>query len=300
MLVSQNASPLKAPNHPHFEPVLTWFDTAERDLPWRSTTPWGVVVSEFMLQQTPVARVIPRWHSWMKKWPTPSDLAGAPQSEAIKMWENLGYPRRAIRLHATATHITTHHDGEVPDTYQELITLPGIGDYTANAILAFAFHQRSVVLDVNIRRLLARAWLGLQSPTPSVSAIERKLAEDLLPKSAATASRWAAASMELGALICTAKNPDCDSCPLRDTCAWKAGGHQQSTTTVRKQAKYEGSDRAERGRILKILRDSTTLKTKVALGKEALDHDQFERALNSLITDGLITRTPQGRYRLPT
>jgi A/G-specific adenine glycosylase len=201
-------------------------------------------------------------------------------------------------LHQSAITITSLYKGEVPATYNELITLPGVGDYTANAILAFAFGERATVLDVNVRRVLARAWQGIEFPPAHLSAIERSLAEALVPRTAAKASRWAAASMELGALICTAKNPDCSNCPLATTCAWHQSGKPATQLQQRKQARYAGSDRQERGRILAHLRQSSTPLTSAMIARGAADVEQHQRCRDSLLADGLITRVGR-RWALP-
>src|SRR4051794_25960759 len=187
-------------------PLLEWYDAHARDLPWRrpDATPWGVLVSEFMLQQTPVARVLPVFDAWLERWPRPADLAAEPSGEAIRAWGRLGYPRRAIRLHAAATAITLRHGGEVPDAYAALRGLPGVGDYTASAVLAFAFGRRATVLDTNVRRVLARLVSGRESAKPTVTVAERSLAIHLLPADEPTAATWSVALMELGALVCRA------------------------------------------------------------------------------------------------
>ena len=163
--------------------VLDWYDENARDLPWRdpSATPWAVLVSELMLQQTPVSRVLPVYERWLLAWPAPADLAGVPPGEAVRAWGRLGYPRRALRLHAAATAIVEQHDGDVPESYDELITLPGVGDYTAAAVASFAFRRRHVVLDTNVRRVLARTVRGVEFPAGTVTRAERDLATALLP-----------------------------------------------------------------------------------------------------------------------
>ncbi len=150
-------------------PVLEWYDAHQRDLPWRrpEASAWSVMVSEFMLQQTPVSRVLPMHAAWMERWPTPADLAAAPTGEAVRMWGRLGYPRRALRLHAAATVIVEQHDNVVPSEYEHLLALPGVGDYTASAIASFAYGKRHVVLDTNVRRVFARAVSGVAFPTPA-------------------------------------------------------------------------------------------------------------------------------------
>ena len=211
------------------EPVLAWYARNARDLPWRApgATPWAVLVSEIMLQQTPVARVLPEYLSWMTRWPTPAALAAEPAGEAIRQWGRLGYPRRALRLHETATILVARHGGSVPADLDALRALPGIGSYTAAAVASFAFGQRHAVLDTNVRRVLARLaagqpWAGGASSAASVA--ERRLAESLLPAEPAVAARWSVAVMELGALVCTAASPRCDDCPVARECAWLAAG----------------------------------------------------------------------------
>ena len=257
------------------------------------------MVSEFMLQQTPVSRVIPAWQTWMELWPSPADLARATPADAIRMWANLGYPRRAIRLHATAVVLAEQHNNQVPHIYEQLIALPGVGDYTANAILAFAFNQPTVVVDINVRRVLARAWLGNAHPANSYSAVERKLAHELVPQDADLAPKWAAASMELGALICTATNPTCTQCPINTHCIWLTSGQPDNATKPRTQAKYEGSDRQERGRILRELRQAHSPVAVDYLKKGARDVDQCERALASLFNDSMIIDVTPGFVSLP-
>jgi len=198
------------------KPILTWFKKNKRDLPWRDTTPWGVMVSEYMLQQTPVNRVLPKWNEWMERWPTPKDLAKATPAQVITAWGRLGYPRRALRLHAAAQIIAEDFNNQVPEDQDTLQLLPGIGEYTAAAIAAFAFEQRSLVMDVNIRRLLVRAIDGEEHPKPAPTAREKARRLAILPEK--NAHLWAAATMELGALVCTSKNPSCELCPIIGQC----------------------------------------------------------------------------------
>src|SRR5664279_62145 len=174
------------PVHPLHEPVLAWYRSKARDLPWRASdrTPWGVLVSEVMLQQTPVVRVLPAWQAWLERWPQPAALAGDDPGEAIRMWGRLGYPRRALRLHRTATTIVERHDGAVPSSLDDLLALPGIGAYTAAAVASFAFGQRHPVVDTNVRRVLARAVTGTAGPARALSAADARLAAALVPDSA--------------------------------------------------------------------------------------------------------------------
>ena len=251
---------------PYAEPVLAWYARNARDLPWRApgATPWSVLVSEIMLQQTPVARVLPEYLRWIARWPTPAALAAEPAGEAIRQWGRLGYPRRALRLHETATILTARHGGKVPADRDALLALPGIGSYTAAAVASFAFGQRHAVLDTNVRRVLARLVAGQPVPAAAPSVAERRLAESLLPAEPAVAARWSVAVMELGALVCTAASPRCGTCPVARDCAWLAAGRPKEPKDLREPAgaarrrtqRYDGTDRQCRGRLLAVLRDS--------------------------------------------
>lgn len=269
--------------------VLSWYDEHARDLPWRSesATPWGVMVSEFMLQQTPVARVLPVWLAWMETWPEPADLASAPAGDAVRAWGRLGYPRRALRLHAAATAIVEVHGGKVPDTYDELLSLPGIGDYTAAAIASFAYGRRHVVLDTNVRRVLARAVGGVELAPVTVTKAERTLAESLLPDEH-DAPSWAVGVMELGALVCTATTPSCTACPLTEVCAWRLAGSPAHDGPARRAQTYAGTDRQCRGRLLAVVRDSDGPVHRSRLDAAWADDAQRERCLVSLVDDGLL------------
>ena len=185
------------PSSPLHAPVLEWYAGNARDLPWRSpgTTAWGVLVSEVMLQQTPVARVEPVYRAWLERWPTPAALAQEPAGEAVRAWGRLGYPRRALRLHAAATEVVARNDGRLPTSYAGLRALPGVGDYTAAAVASFAHGARHAVLDTNVRRVLARAVGGAEQPAPAVTAAERARAEAVVPDEPAVAARWAVAVM---------------------------------------------------------------------------------------------------------
>lgn len=283
------------------EPLLRWYDEHARDLPWRSpeATPWSVMVSEFMLQQTPVSRVLPVHAAWLERWPTPAALAAEPPGEAVRAWGRLGYPRRALRLHAAATAIEDRHDGQVPSSYAELITLPGVGDYTAAAIAAFAFGQRQVVLDTNVRRVLARAVTGVEFPGTSVTRAERELGAALLPADESTAATWSVATMELGALVCTATNPSCERCPIAELCAWSTAGRPAYDGPPRKVQTWAGTDRQCRGRLLAVLRDAHGPVHLSALEAAWDKTEQRERALAGLLADGLAVQTGPETYGLP-
>ncbi|MFI8254485.1 A/G-specific adenine glycosylase [Streptomyces filamentosus] len=282
-------------------PVLAWFDRHARDLPWRrpEAGAWGVMVSEFMLQQTPVVRVLPVYEQWLARWPSPAALAAEPPGEAVRAWGRLGYPRRALRLHAAAVAIRDRHDGQVPSDHGQLLALPGIGEYTAAAVASFAYGQRHAVLDTNVRRVLARAASGVQYPPNATTAAERRLARELLPEDEAAAARWAAASMELGALVCTAKNEDCGRCPLSDRCAWLLAGKPAHDGPPRRGQTYAGTDRQVRGRLLAVLRGSPGPVPQSALDAVWDEPVQRGRALDGLVSDGLVEPLDGGRYRLP-
>ena len=234
------------------ERLLGWYADARRDLPWRApdATPWGVLVSEVMLQQTPVVRVEPVWHEWLTRWPAPADLAAAAPGDAVRAWGRLGYPRRALRLHAAAAAIVQRHDGRVPDTLEQLLDLPGVGSYTAAAVASFAYGRHATVVDTNIRRVHARAVSGRALPAPGLTRAETDLATRLLPGPAATAATWNVAVMELGALVCTARSPRCGDCPVADLCAWQRAGRPAYDGPARRGQAWHGTDRQCRGALL--------------------------------------------------
>lgn len=273
------------------EAICAWFDANGRDLPWRrpGTSAWGVLVSEVMSQQTPMSRVIGPWHEWMNRWPTPDDLAEEDSGEAVAAWGRLGYPRRALRLHSCAVTIATEHDGVVPNSYDELVALPGIGDYTASAVVSFAFGGRATVLDTNVRRLIARAESGIANCPTSVTRAERIVADALVPDEDARAAKWAVASMELGALVCTARSPQCEVCPVRDGCRWVIDGRPDNAPARRGQP-WKGTDRQCRGVIMDVVRNSPHgVKVQMALSAWP-ELDQASRCLESLLDDGLVHR----------
>ncbi|MQA94439.1 MAG: A/G-specific adenine glycosylase [Streptosporangiales bacterium] len=283
------------------ESILNWYVAHARDLPWRSpeASPWAVLVSEIMLQQTPVARVLPAYEAWMKRWPTPADLAAEPSGEAVRQWGRLGYPRRALNLHAIARAVTERHDGTLPSDHEQLRALPGVGSYTAAAVSSFAFRQRHAVLDTNVRRVFARLISGVEYPAKAKTAAEERLAVSLLPDDPETAAQWAVAVMELGALICTARSPKCADCPVYDKCAWRLAGKPPYDGPLRKGQSYAGTDRQCRGRLLEVLRHAEGPVPKTALDAVWDEPIQRERALDALIADGLIDPRDDGTYALP-
>ena len=285
--------------NPLAAPVLAWYAEAARDLPWRrpGTNPWAVMVSEFMLQQTPVARVLPVYDAWLERWPTPSALAAEPSGEAVRAWGRLGYPRRALRLHACAVTITEQHGGIVPDEYDALRALPGIGDYTAAAIASFAFGRRHAVLDTNVRRVLGRAVSGVEHPSVALTRAERELATSLVPDE--DPELWAVAVMELGALLCTSRDPGCGSCPVADACAWLLAGRPAYDGPPRRAQRYDGTDRQCRGRLLAVLRDTDGVVSGTRLDAAWPDDAQRARALAGLLDDGLVVARGRQGYSLP-
>ncbi|MCK6081365.1 A/G-specific adenine glycosylase [Microbacterium sp. EYE_5] len=281
-------------------PLIAWYREHARDLPWRREGfgAWGTLVSEFMLQQTQVARVIPRLEEWLARWPTPADLAAAPPADAVRLWANLGYPRRALWLHRAATEIRDRHDGAVPRDVDALLALTGIGDYTARAVAVFAFGDRHPVVDTNTRRVLARAVDGRSQPgAPGKRDLAAMTA--VLPEDDGDAAVINAAAMELGAVVCTARSPRCDACPIAQACAWRAAGYPDTGDERRKQARFEGSDRQARGAVMKVLRDAVG---HVAVADDVLadwpDPGQRDRAIDSLIADGLV-EAADGALHLP-
>jgi A/G-specific adenine glycosylase len=281
--------------------VLGWYGENARDLPWRrpEATPWQVMVSEFMLQQTPVERVRGPWQTWVERWPTPAALAAAPSGEAVRAWGRLGYPRRALRLHRAAVAITEDFGGEVPSDRETLLTLPGVGSYTAAPIASFAFGRREVVLDTNVRRVLARVEAGVAFPAAAQTVDEVDRATAFVPATPARAARWAVAVMELGALVCVARSPRCAACPVRDLCAWRGAGYPAWDGPPRRGQSYGGTDRQCRGALLAVLRSSDGPVARAELAGAWVDADQRERCLASLLQDGLAMTTENGDLALP-
>ncbi|WP_461169813.1 HhH-GPD family protein [Arthrobacter sp. Z1-15] len=296
--------------------IISWFTANARDLPWRRAdcSPWGIFVSEIMLQQTPVTRVLPVWEQWMARWPDPAALAAEPSGEAVRAWGRLGYPRRALRLHAAAAAMTADFGGKVPGTHAELLTLPGVGNYTAAAVASFAFGRRETVVDTNIRRVHARAVTGRALPAPALNAAEMRLAVSLLPEDDAASVAWNASVMELGALVCTARSPKCGDCPVLGRCAWVAAGKPAPDYVPKGQA-WAGTDRQVRGAVMAVLRQAAAPVPRAALHGPAdlvaagspaepaaltrlhalnAPEEQLERALAGLLADRLAEETGTG------
>jgi len=281
--------------------LLPWFAACARDLPWRreGSSGWGVLVSEVMLQQTPVPRVEPVWTAWIQRWPVPSAMAAAPAAEVLRAWGKLGYPRRALRLHDAAAVIAAEHGDVVPDDVDTLLALPGIGVYTARAVAAFAYGSRCPVVDTNVRRVVARAVHGRADAGPAAT---RDLAdtEALLPDDAAGAARMSAALMELGACVCVARAPHCDRCPVRAECAWTRRGRPAGDGPPRPAQRFAGTDRQVRGRLLDVLRGAPgPVAAALLVAAWTTDPAQRARCLDSLLVDGLVEQRADGRFALP-
>ncbi len=289
------------PQSPAHHLVIGWYHAHRRDLPWRrpDADPWAVLVSEVMLQQTPVARVRPVYEAWLQRWPTPRALAADSVGEAVRMWGRLGYPRRAIRLWQAACAIEARFDGVLPVTTSELATLPGVGEYTAAAVAAFAYRQRTTVLDTNVRRVLARLVGGEQLAPAALTVAERRTALDVLPDDPDEAANWNVAVMELGALICTARGPRCSQCPVKLLCRWRQRGYPASQLPARRAQAYEGTDRQCRGRILALLRSTDGPVSADEVRLVWADAVQRDRALASLMDDGLVAEGGEGTIALP-
>jgi A/G-specific adenine glycosylase len=283
--------------------LATWFAANARTLPWRGrgARPWPVLVSEVMLQQTPVVRVQPVFETWLARWPNPAALAAATPADVVRAWGRLGYPRRALRLRDAARMCVERFGGEVPAAYDDLRSLPGVGDYTAAAVASFAYGQRHPVLDTNVRRVLARLFDGrAYEPAGAATSAERDRAVDALPVGPAAAARWNAAVMELGALVCTARAPRCGTCPVAASCAWRAAGWPPWTGAPRRGQAYDGTDRQARGRLLAALRAAEgPLDGAVLALAWPADDAQRARALDGLVADGLVEPLDRERYRLP-
>ena len=266
-----------------------WADAFRRDLPWRRTRdPWAVVVSEVMLQQTQVARVIPRWEAFLERFPTVAACAFVPQSEVVRMWEGLGYHRRAANLHRMAVTVVNSHDGSFPRSLGELMKLPGIGPYTARALLAFAFEDDAAVVDTNVGRILARAVTG--RPCSRVEA--QSVADTLSPPGGSW--KWNQGMLDLGAMVCTKRQPNCGACPIAMICAWRRSGTRADpaigTAAVSGgQSRFEGSDRQGRGRLLAALRRGSVGRGDLSAAMGWPNDDTRAAVVAaSLVTDGLV------------
>ncbi len=281
--------------------LLTWWERHGRhDLPWRATLdPWAVLVSELMLQQTQVPRVVPRYHAFLDRFPTPADCAAAPLGDVVRAWEGLGYNRRAVNLHRAAAACVERHGGKLPATLDELLALPGVGPYTARAVLVFAYEDDRGLVDTNAGRFVARALAGRAVSAKDAQAI----ADAAVPPG--DAWRWGSAVFDLGAAICTKRTPRCDVCPLRDHgCAWAAAGFPEPDPVVGSagistpQSRFDGSDRQGRGRLVDALRRGPVPAADLARTMGWPDDDErAARVAATVVTDG-IAAVGDGRYEL--
>jgi A/G-specific adenine glycosylase len=273
-------------------PVLAWGVPRLRDLPWRRTSdPWAVLVSEVMLQQTQVARVIPKWEAFLDEFPTTGACASASLGDVLRLWQGLGYPRRARNVHAAA--IEVERLGVFPDSLEGLLALPGVGAYTARALLAFAFETEAAVVDTNIARVYARV-LGRRLTAGQVQAA----ADEALP--VGRSWEWNQCLMDLGAMVCRPASPACAECPLRGRCRYRGRGDDPSVGSAgvsRAQARFEGSDRQARGRLMKALSAAPVADGDVA-AVMSVTADRAERLVAALVEEGLVVRDDV-RLRLP-
>jgi A/G-specific adenine glycosylase len=280
--------------------IVDWYATAARDLPWRrpGVDAWAVLLSEVMLQQTPVARVEPVWREWLDRWPTPADLAAATPADVIRAWGKLGYPRRALRLREAAVAIGERHGGVVPADVESLEALPGVGTYTARAVACFGYGSPQPVVDTNVRRVVARLVHGRAEAATARAADLADIAA-LAPADPQRAVRFSVAAMELGALVCIAGTPRCGVCPVRDRCAWRLAGSPPHDGPAKRVQKFAGTDRQVRGRLLDVLRAASAPVPAADLDPAWDDAVQRSRCLDSLLADGLVEQTEDGLFRLP-
>jgi A/G-specific adenine glycosylase len=286
---------------PRPEALLGWSGRTRRDLPWRRTRdPWAVLVSELMLQQTQVARVVPKYLAFIEAYPTPAAGATATVGDIVTAWAGLGYNRRAVSLHRCAVLLVTDHGGRLPDTLDALLALPGIGPYTARALLAFAFERDVGVVDTNAARVLAR----LEGRALTRAEVQHR-ADAVVPVGQGWA--WNQAILDLGATVCTSRSPACGLCPLSPSCAWHAGAHPEpdpargSAGTSTGQSRFEGSDRQGRGRLVAALRDGGTIEVGQLASVAGWPDDPIRTAsaVASLTRDGLAVEHPDGSLTLP-
>jgi A/G-specific adenine glycosylase len=280
--------------------LLEWYASSGRDLPWRRTRdPYAVLVSEMMLQQTQVERVIPKWHAWLEQFPTLADLARASRADAIRAWQGLGYNLRAVRLHDIACQVVVEFGSALPRTLDGLLRLKGIGRYTAGAVACFAYGLPVSMVDTNVRRVLGRVFVG-ESLTASAL---RTLADEVIPFHAAY--EWNQGLMDLGATICRVDAPLCLVCPLMTVCS-SVG--QVSPRAARPRsvshAPFVGSSRYVRGRVLDALRtlpagEGMAIDVLAASIAQTTDGQRLRGLLERLMRDGLVIQTTEGRVRLP-
>lgn len=298
-------------DNPLVTAVIDWYRFDHRDFPWRDpdVTPWGILVSEVMSHQTQMSRVTPRWLEFMRRWPTPAAAAQASDAEILRVWDRLGYPRRALALRQCAVAIVERHDGEVPADREALQALPGIGPYTSAAVCSFAFGMRVPVVDTNVRRVIARAVHGDEVAwRPNARRDEAEMLA-LLPRVDADVQPWNAGAMELGATVCSQRAPDCARCPIAEICEWRGAGFPSLPDAERerrqlRQPKFAGSNRQRRGRVMAIARAShggfaidqlwhrILLQTDFCAPEDSVqlarEHEQHLAAAATLVAEGML------------
>lgn len=281
--------------------LIQWYRENARSLAWRneSTSAWGTLVCEVMSQQTPVSRVEPAWLEWMKRWPEPADLAAASTADVLRMWGKLGYPRRALRLQNCAQQIVDEHDGQLPQQLDELLSLDGIGPYTAAAVCCFSYQQPVVVVDTNIRRVLTRFLVGVDDQAAVSAAKDKALGTAALPVAPDTACAFNQAIMEFGALVCQSKKPQCDTCVVNQLCEWNRAGRPEFSGKKRPGQKFVGTDRQVRGLLMDVARGNPEGAKKPDFDAVWPDDVQRDRAFESLLADGLLTQLDASRFGLP-
>lgn len=282
--------------------VSDWFAIHARPLPWRSddVTPWGVLVSEVLSHQTQIERVVPKWQEFMRRWPAPAALAHDTDASILEFWDRLGYPRRALQLRRCAIAICDEHDGEVPDSVEVLESLPGIGPYTAGAVASFAYHRAVPAVDTNVRRVLARAICGVAAAWAPNVRRDRDIMLATLPTDGVAAAAWNASAMELGAVVCRSRTPDCAACPIAALCVWnQAGRPDNAPTPAKRQAAFKGSMREARGHVMALLR-TEGVADRNAVDRALAYQSRFsgEDVVAGLIRDGLISMDADGRVVL--
>lgn len=281
--------------------LLAWGAANRRDLPWRRTRdPWAVLVSELMLQQTQVPRVVPRWGEFLARFPSPRSCASADVGDVVRAWAGLGYNRRAVNLHRCAVEVVRRHGGRLPDSLEALLALPGIGPYTARAVLVFAFERDIGLVDTNAGRFVARALAGRPVPLKEGQA----LADAAVPAAAGWA--WGQAVFDLGASVCTKRAPRCEACPIVAACRWAQAGWPApdpvpgSAGISGPQPPLEGSDRQGRGRLVDALCRGSLRSDELALAAGWPDDaERTARVAATLVADGLAVVTDDGGLRLP-
>lgn len=267
--------------------LLAWGRTELRDTPWRRTRdPWRVLVSETMLQQTQVDRVVPRYEAFVASFGDPAACAAAPRSAVVRAWEGLGYNRRAVALHRTATIVVEEHGGRVPRSLDDLLALPGVGPYTARAVRVFAHGLPDAVVDVNVARVLRRAVAGGTLAPAATQALADVLVDRLDDGDAWT---WNQAVMELGARHCRRRSPRCATCPLLAGCAWAGDGDDPAAGVGSVQSRFDGSDRQGRGRIVAAARRGPVAVAELATVTGWVDDARTGAVVASLVADGLVT-----------